>query len=283
MKACTISIFLSLFVFLDCLYLFGYNPMTLCEKNDSVNQEAFISKIEENLYVKNFQFSNVLQFESKGWKLMNNLKIPSNQIFKLFKFKEAIRIITPHDISFARFYNGYLSGKYSIHDLLISTWEDEKNYGVILFNDANESQCAALKKFYNNDDLSIILNQYPKREAANILDVLSRETVWSQLKNSNLNLMDTNIIVVDGLDFLSPYWGILFYDNVNEYYMSLYDSKYSQSGIGSEYILPEEKASFTLSAYCLYNFKAEIAPFMYKEHLLNERIAIRGHNAWLEN
>lgn len=274
MKSFRKKYYILFLVLLNCFYFVSHNISASCIENENIRKENFISQIEKNFYVNDLEYSNIVEFKNNKWQPVRNLRIPSNQIFKLFKFRDAVRV-TADDISgYTRFYKGYLDGEYSLYDLLIRSW-NPGIYGVIVMTQADESQCATLNKFYNNNDLSILLENYPKREAENILDVLSRESVWTQLKNSNLDLMNTNVMAIQGFDWLTPCWGVLFYDNINEYYMSLYDYKYEQIGIGSEYILPEEKASFTLSAYRLYDVKAELAPFLYNMHLLDLRIGQR--------
>jgi len=97
-----------------------------------------------------------------------------------------------------------------------------------------------------------------------------------QLRQSNLDLGSTNVLVFCRMHPFDSALSFLFSDGENEYIFSTEATAYNPYDfLLSEYLLPEEVNYFTMEAGELYNFKEEILPLIIEQYEVGERLQDR--------
>lgn len=122
-------------------------------------------------------------------------------------------------------------------------------------------------------DLSMNIN---KPIDMDFYEILSQPAVWNQLLDSDLDLENTNILILQYIPSFRGDWGMLFYDGSSEYYLPLNPLIYSQHYVDAQYFKKSEFLYMELDKYQLYDVKKDLAPYILRECLLLEKAGERA-------
>lgn len=193
------------------------------------------------------------------------VKLDKAKIFRLHDFIRTRNTQCPGDAHYINFFENILAGHYTLHEALISSWDENwDSLGTMVqVLKTPQYQWASLGYPGEHGGLTIDTFHYhssDKSMAQLIMDLKP------QLEKYNFNLSETKVIAVDALWCLADDWGFIFYDSEKEYYMSpfpyLYDNKKTRE---SQYGEPNDFTTFKIEPFRLYDLKKDLIPFMLSQ------------------
>lgn len=279
----------------------NYNSLTL--KSIPFQKNEIIKKLEQTTYINDLFFIDYYVYVCSGIRRLGPGAIRTefdyigyNQILQSScyhkgRIGEDGRDSDPFfiNITFDKekvfpFYDPYIyqvdiarslkNGEQTLHDLIFETIDVE--YSALIKGEQQKIYDWMDIEIWNNQrkiyislPVSIPINK-------NFYEILSDPSVWQQIIDSNLDLENTKCLILKGFPSFSTGWGMLLYDDSNEYYLPFYPMYYSQDYVEAAYLKNSEFLNLEFKEYQLYNVKKDLAPYILRERLLLEKAGERA-------
>lgn len=252
------------------------------ENNDAVK---LLNNIENTLYLSGFEKSDILIAEYYDYNNMKNENYYISNgdlqkiIFNKFNFynsnnykNKTVGFINKKEIFYVRSLNNT-----EFYENLKNIYNDEIKIHTILENNQKFNLLGAVIKYndetysYNtvdfNSEKNIITISTETGPTINysIHNLLNNKSVYEQLEKSALDLKKTKIMMT--LDFAKYItgWGLLFYDDKNEYFLPFNSNTFYMEYKETDYLTASELKTMDFQSLKLYDVRKEIIPFIITE------------------